>query len=226
MEPTTINVLMVDDHPIILDSYSHSLKQISHRFQKYNFNIENACSFSQAVQILETYYSYHSLDLAILDVGLSQKSEVVNQSGEDLGRLIRKTKPKSKIIIITGFESFTLIRNLLDGINPEGLIVKGDINTLSFVDAIIDVLEDPPYYSKTVAKHLAQKKTRPYTLDHIDKLMLYHIARGKLTIDLPNFVPLSISAVEKRKKRLKEVFEVTEGNDIDLINKAKEEGYL
>ncbi len=217
---------MVDDHPMILEGYIATLKQIAQRFQKYHFNIECAGSFTQAVEILDTVFAFRSLDLMLLDIGLPTTGDAINQSGVELGLYIRKRMPGAKIMIMTGYENYTLIRNLLDTINPEGIMVKGDINTLSLTDAIIDVLADPPYYSKTIAKMLAKQKTKPYTIDHKDKLMLYYISRGKPTSDLPNFLHLSMSAIEKRKKRLKEVFKVTEGNDIDLINKAKEEGYL
>ena len=226
MEIKTLNVLMVDDHPVILEGYIAIFKLLSQRFQKYHFNIECVGNFSQAVDILDTVYGFHALDLALLDIGLNHKGDALNQSGEDLGILIRKKLPNAKIMIMTGFENYTLIRNLLDSINPEGIMVKGDINTLSLTDAIIDVMEDPPYYSKTIAKMLARKKTHSYTVDHTDKLILYYISRGKSTNELPKFLHLSLSAIEKRKKRLKEVFKVTDGNDIDLINKAKEEGYL
>lgn len=226
MEIRTLNILMVDDHPMILEGYIATLKQISQRFQKYHFNIECAGNFTRAVEILDTVFGFHPLDLVLLDIGLPTTGDVINQSGEELGILLRKRKPEAKIMIMTGYENYTLIRNLLDSINPEGIMVKGDINTHSLTDAILDVLADPPYYSKTIAKMLAKQKTKRYTIDHKDKLMLYYISRGKPTSDLPNFLHLSMSAIEKRKKRLKEVFKVTEGNDIDLINKAKEEGYL
>lgn len=226
MEIRTINILMVDDHPMILEGYITTLKQISQRFRKYNFNIECVGNFTQTVELLDTVFRFHSLDLMLLDIGLPSTGDANNQSGVELGLYIRKRIPEAKIMIMTGFENYTLIRNLLDTINPEGIMVKADINTHSFTDAIIDVLADPPYYSKSIGKMLARKKTKPYGIDHNDKLILYYISRGKQTNELPNFLNLSLSAIEKKKKRLKEVFKITEGNDIDLINKAKEEGYL
>jgi hypothetical protein len=39
-------------------------------------------------------------------------------------------------------------------------------------------------------------------------------------------LPLSIAGVEKRKRNLKNVFDVSGLEDKDLINKAKEKGFI
>lgn len=226
MEIKNINVLMVDDHPMTLEGYETSLRNIEERFKQYHFHIESASSYSSAIHAISHKYRFRPLDLAILDIGLKKQDGALPQSGEELGLLLRKDHPKSKIIVITGFDNSILLRNILDGIDPEGLIVKSDIRTQLFVDAIIDVMDNPPYYSQTVAKFLAKRKSRPYTLDHLDKLILYYISRGKLTKELPTLLPLTISAIETRKKRLKEIFKATDRNDIELLLRAKEQGYL
>ena len=44
--------------------------------------------------------------------------------------------------------------------------------------------------------------------------------------DLPNIVPLSIAGIEKRKRILKQVFDVEDQGDKALILRAKELGFI
>jgi hypothetical protein len=56
--------------------------------------------------------------------------------------------------------------------------------------------------------------------------MLYELSLGTRMKDLPNIVPLSIAGIEKRKRILKEVFDVEDQGDKALIMKARELGFI
>ena len=43
---------------------------------------------------------------------------------------------------------------------------------------------------------------------------------------LPNIIPMSMAGLEKRKKHLKEIFDVKDNDDRELILKAKEKGFI
>lgn len=226
MESKEINVLMVDDHKMTLVGYTSSLDIFNTTDSSYIFHIYHATTFEEALHALDETFNYRDLHLVFLDIQLPKHSDKKYQTGEDLGIEIRKRFAKTKIIVITTFDNNLLIQNLLESINPEGLMIKSDVTPSNFPQAIVDVLEDPPYYSKTVTKYLRKQQFIKYHLDRWDRLMLYYISVGKLTKDLPNFIPLSIAGIEKRKKRLKEIFDVEDGNDIDLVMRAKEKGFI
>jgi DNA-binding NarL/FixJ family response regulator len=226
MEKESINVLMVDDHKMTLVGYSSALEVLNQEGSQYTFKIYHATTFEAALYHLNETFNYRPLHLVFLDIQLPKHSDKKYQTGEDLGIEIRKRLPHTKLIVITTFDNNLLIQNLLESINPEGLMIKSDVTPSNFPQAVIDVLEDPPYYSKTVTKYLRKQQFIKYHLDRWDRLMLYYISVGKLTKDLPNFIPLSIAGIEKRKKRLKEIFDVEDGNDIDLIMCAKEKGFI
>lgn len=226
MERRAIHVLMVDDHKMTLVGYSSALEIINKEDSKYTFQIHHATTFEEALYKLNETFNYRPLHLVFLDIQLPKHSDKKYQTGEDLGIEIRKRFPNTKLIVITTFDNNLLIQNLLESINPEGLMIKSDVTPSNFPQAVLDVLEDPPYYSKTVTKYLRKQQYIKYHLDRWDRLMLYYISIGKLTKDLPNFIPLSIAGIEKRKKRLKEIFDVEDGNDIDLIMHAREKGFI
>lgn len=226
MEGKTLEVLLVDDHKMTLIGYKTALAELSFKRPRYQFNITEATSIDAALYFLDGKFKFKQLDLVFLDIQLPKDLNHEYQSGEDLGVLVRQHFPNSKIIIITTFDNSLLIRNLLESINPEGLLIKSDVVPENFIQAVLDVIEDPPYYSKTVTKFLRKQHGLNYYLDRLDRLIIYYISIGKQTKDLPQYVPLSLPGIERRKKRLKEIFEVEDGNDIHLITRAREEGFL
>lgn len=226
METTDINLLMVDDHQMTLLGYASALDSMNGRAQAYKFHTTQATTIAAALNELNTQYRYKPLHLVFLDIQLPKDPNNVYHSGVDLGVEIRKRFPQTKIMVITTFDSNLLIQSLLASINPEGLMIKSDVAPNTFMDAVLDVMEDPPYYSKTVTKFLRKQQGFNNHLDRLDRLIIYYISTGKLTKDLPNFIPLSLPGIEKRKKRLKEIFDVENGTDIDLLGRAKEEGFL
>jgi len=63
-------------------------------------------------------------------------------------------------------------------------------------------------------------------IDKKDRQILYELSLGTKMKDLPNIVPLSIAGIEKRKRILKEIFDVEDQGDKALILKARELGFI
>lgn len=113
----------------------------------------------------------------------------------------------------------------MKNLNPEGLIIKSDIRKSEFFNAFEKVLADKLYYSQTVNEMLRLHFTNDFILDDIDRSILFHISKGVKTKDLSDIVNLSLAAIEKRKRNMRELLGV-EGGDLVLIDKAKELGFL
>ena len=63
-------------------------------------------------------------------------------------------------------------------------------------------------------------------LDKIDREIIYELSIGTKTKDLPTILPLTIAGIEKRKRNLKTIFNVSKLADKYLIIKARERGFL
>ena len=161
-----------------------------------------------------------------LDIRLPPSETNKMLSGEDLGIKIRERIPKAKIIISTTFNDNYRIHSIFRSINPEGFLIKNDITPQELVVGIETIMEDPPYYSKTVTKLLRKKISQEFILDNIDRELLYELSIGTKMKDLPNIIPLSIAGVERRKRHLKEVFDIREKGDRALVLAAKEKGFI
>jgi hypothetical protein len=58
-------------------------------------------------------------------------------------------------------------------------------------------------------------------IDLFDKQILFHLSKGTKAADIPQYIPISLNAIESRKLNLKELLKVTEGTDTDLVREAR-----
>ena len=219
-------VLIIDDHPLISEAYKSALLYVSSidKTLKFSIDIVNNCEL--AYKKIKEASKKNGIDIFFLDIRLPPSRDDEIFSGEDLGVKIRQLLPASKIIISTTFNDNYRIHSIIKSINPDSFLIKNDITPEELVTAIQAVITDPPYYSKTVIKLLRNQVSNDFLLDKIDRQLLYELSIGSKMRDLPNIIPLSIAGIEKRKRHLKEIFNIESQDDRDLISKAKEKGFI
>lgn len=177
--------------------------------------------------LFEQVYTIRPVDMVFLDMRLPPSSNGDIISGEDLGLKIRKTKPETKIVVVTMYNDHYRIHNILKHIRPEGFLVKDDLTLGEFDMAIPRLIEGFPYYSKTVIESLRQYVSHDAVLDPTDRKLLYLLSLGmhKMKTISVN-LSLTISTIEKRKQRLKEIFEIEGGGNWELLQKARKKGFI
>lgn len=217
------NILIVDDHPFIIEAYKNAIK--GYNADDYLFNITQASDCKSGYEKI-TQADKDGFDIAFLDISMPAYEEKQIYSGEDLARLIRDKMPECKVILLTMHTELLKISSILKNVTPNGLIIKNDLTFDELLIAFDKILHGQNYYSQTVEKLIGQIEADPVDIDQFDKQILYHLSKGVKTKDIPSFVPLSLSAVEKRKLNLKERFNLRGGADIELIRLAKEKGML
>ncbi len=87
-------------------------------------------------------------------------------------------------------------------------------------------MQGSPYYSSTVSGLFRKQMSQPMNVDRIDRLMLYELSMGTRMKEMPDVVPLSMAGIEKRKRILKQKFDVEDQGDKALILKAREMGFI
>lgn len=220
-----INVLIIDDHPIIADAYKAAMLKISKNNDDYVFKIKEAGSIDAATHELSKK-TISTFDIIFLDIKLPKSKDGLLLSGEDLGLEIRRITPQSKIIVATTYNDNYRLNNILKSINPDGFLIKNDISSGELVEAIETVIHNPPHYSKTILQLLRKHITNDFILDKIDRQLLYELSIGTKMGDLPNVIPMSIGGIERRKRQLKEAFDVSKQNDKALVEIAKQKGFI
>ena len=219
-------VLIIDDHPLICDAYVNALQQVMKENQQINMQIESAENCDAAKEKILNSWTNDSWDLVFLDIRLPASKDRRILSGEDLGELIRENHPLAKIIVATTFNDNYRIQNIFKSLNPEGFLIKNDLDPKELVEAIVKIMQGGVHYSQTVSNLMRLKMHRNINIDKIDRQILFELSLGTKMKDLPNIVPLSIAGIEKRKRILKEVFDVEDQGDKALILKAKELGFI
>lgn len=222
----SISVLIIDDHPIIASAYESALESFVTQNATYNFKITSIYSLDEAQFLLDNPSFIENLDLVFLDMRLPASSDGKLVSGEDLGKLIRAKQPTVKIIVSTTFNDNYRLHNILQSLNPEGFLVKNDINPKELLSAIENVLAGSPYYSKTVLNLLRKQVGSDIYLDEVDRKMLYELSIGAKLKDLSDLLPLSTAGIEKRRRNLKKMFGISGAEDRDLVKVAREKGFL
>ena len=80
-------------------------------------------------------------------------------------------------------------------------------------------------YSKTVQKNKNKVILNDELLDEYHKKIIFHLSKGVRTKNLIQYIPLSLSAIEKRKNYIKQLFNVN-GDDEQLLIEAKKRGFI
>lgn len=221
------NVLIIDDHPLITEAYITALNYYSKHNETIDFLIQTAYDCDSGRELIKrAVKSKEQKHIVFLDIKLPPSKDGKILSGEDLGLLIRETLSSPRIIVSTTFNNNFRVHNILKNINPEGLLIKNDITPLELLETIRVVVKDPPYYSKTVIKLLRDQVVNDFILDEFDRKILNELSIGTRMKDLPNLLPLSIASIEKRKRKLKRMFNVKKMDDRQLLISARDKGFI
>ena len=220
---TPINILIVDDHPFIIEAYKNAIKGYNAKGE-YEFSITQAKDCKTGYEAITE--APESFGIAFFDLSMPVYEEKNIFSGEDLAQLIKKEMPDCKIILLTMHTELLKINTIIKNINPNGLVIKNDLTFDELLLAFDKILKDENYYSQTVVKLVSQIQYDNIEIDAFDKQILFHLSKGTKTKDIPQYVPLSLSAVEKRKLNLKDILEIKGESDIDLIREAKSKGMI
>jgi len=221
-----LKILIVDDHPVVLEACKGILGDLNSDL--HNITIDSATNCDSAINYIKIASKTTSYDILFLDINLPESSDGKIIDGEDLAIFAKEKLPNSKTIILTGIHENHRIKNILKTVNPSGLLIKTDINSSELLIAFNTVIYNPPYYSSTVMKYLRSQVaiSTHVPLDAVNRKIIFYLAKGVKTKNLVNHVNLSLSAIEKRKSYIKQVFGLENGDDAAIVEKAKNLGFI
>jgi len=227
MKSKNISVLLIDDHPLILDAYKTALEYYSKQNNSIEFTIYTAEDCDEGLERINSFSAEQKrLDIVFLDIMLPPSKDGKILSGEDLGLRIRKLLPDAKIIVATTLNDNYRVHSIFKSLDPDGFLIKNDITPKELIETIDVLLNDPPYYSRTVLKLLRKHVANDFLLDNIDRRILHELSIGTKMKDLPDILPLSIAGIEKRKRQLKQIFNMDSHDDRELLAIARKKGFI
>jgi len=222
-----LKILIVDDHPVIIEAYKNILST-SEFEDKYTFTIDTAINCDTAIGKINFSASSLPYDVLFLDIQLPPSSDGKFISGEDLAVYAKKKLPKAKIIVLTTFNDSHRINNILKIANPDALLIKDDLTSRELLLALNSIMKNFPYYSSTVSKFFRShsKNLGDSVLDDVNKKIIFYLDKGIKIKDLPAHVHLSLSAVEKRKAEIINIFGLEKASVAEILKEAKSRGFI
>lgn len=217
------NILIVDDHPFIIDGYKNVIERYNPK--EYQFYFSQAKDCQSGYNMITNPHS-PVFDIAFLDISMPIYEEKGIYSGEDLAILLHQYIPNCKIILLTMYTELLKIKNIIEAINPSGLVIKNDLTFDEMLFGFDKVLKNEIYYSQSIQKMMDQANLKPIEIDLFDKQILFHLSKGTKTTEMTQYIPIALGAIERRKLKLKDILDIVEGSDIDLVRVAKDRGLL
>lgn len=216
-----ISVLMIDDHPSIIEGYKSILA-----FNPYGYSINTTSAFSceAAYKMITTTTS--PFDVVFLDITLPPYTEKNINSGQDLVAVVRKHLPNSKIVILTSHSESLVLHGIIKEQNPEGLLVKSDVLPNEFLTAFDTIIRGSSYYSSTVKMLKFDSAIPTKLLDTYNRQIIILLSKGIKTKSIQDELHLSKSAIDKRKSMIKDYLGIEKGNDEDILREARKQGLI
>jgi DNA-binding NarL/FixJ family response regulator len=216
-----VRVLLVDDHPPMIAGYKSLLENYPNSL---NFKVSYTNSIKSAYDTIIN--STSEFDIITLDISMPAYEEKNLKAGTDLIPFIRKHRPKTKIIVITSHTQGLILFDKNKEYYPEGIMVKSDFTDCELSIAFTEVLKGNIHYSETV-QNLKKVMTSTVTfLDNYSRQIIILLSQGVQTKNLPEYLNLSQSAIDKRKAIIKEYFNIEKGNDEDILREARKQGLI
>jgi DNA-binding NarL/FixJ family response regulator len=221
--PLNIKVLIVDDHPFIIQGYENVIKRFPNK--KIEFTITQATDCKTGYETIMNDNGT-TFDLAFLDVSMPVYEEKNIQTGEDLAKLLNQEMPDCKIVLLTMHSESLKVQKIIDEINPLGLVIKNDLTYDNMLLAIDTVIKGEKFYSDSVIKFLNTQQKEKIYVDVIDRQILHFLNKGIPAGDVALYIPISSSSVKTRIENMKELIGKSYYTDQELVNEAKENGMM
>ena len=180
-----INILIADDHQIVIDGLSSLIKN-----EKHINVVAEAKDGKQVLDILEKV----TINIAILDI------EMPKLDGVQTTLKIKELYPDIKIIILTMYNKAELIKNIISA-GADGYILKNK-GKEELVKAINIINDGEEYFGDEVTKTLItdlkqkEKQEQLIRLTRREKEVLKLIADGKTTPQISKILFIAPPTVE------------------------------
>lgn len=208
MEHQEIRVIIIDDHPVVLQGFSFMLQDIP--------DIRLVATFSDADDGL-AYLAATAVDIVLLDINLPGKN------GIDACVEIRKINPACKVIAISNINEYSIIQRMLQA-GASGYLLK-NASTDEVLGAIHKVVGGGFGIGENVQAIIDSVTSGDFpVITRREKEVLHWLAQGLNSAEIGEKIFISPLTVESHRRNLLQKFKVT--NVAALIHNAMEMKYI
>lgn len=212
------NILLVDDHKIITDSYKQLLKM---QYGDY-VTIISANTIKEAYQEIFEKKHKRYFHIISLDISMPPYKEKNINDGVDLGKLIRKDNPEIKIIIISGDYNIKQVKEIIKYVDPAVFSTKSEIDGNSFLNIFNNIFKNDTFKSKAIKQLL--RCSVDLNTQNLNIIVL--LSQGAKSKKIQYELKISRSTLQKRKSQIKTIFNIEDGNDEAIISEARKRNLI
>jgi DNA-binding NarL/FixJ family response regulator len=182
-----INVLIVDDHPVVVEG----LRKLFCESDK-NFSCAIAYSVAETIKALKVF----SPDIILLDINLP------DGSGIDLCKKILLEQPNMKILALSSFADRSFISRMLEN-GANGYLLKSSSEEEIF-EAVNAILDGKSHIGADVSEIMSNAKntTDAFRLTRREIEVLKLIAEGLTNQEIADKLFISFQTVDSHRKNL------------------------
>lgn len=203
-----VSVIIIDDHPIVLQGFSHILQNEE--------KIDLISSFTSAIEGI-AYIAGHPVDVVLLDINMP------DMNGIEACERINKNFPQCKVIAISNNNENSIIQRMLQS-GAFGYILK-NASADELVQCIWDAVDGITALSRDVKNIIqsSQKTSLPKITRRENEILLL-LAQGMTSPEIAEKIFVSPLTIETHRRNLIQKFDVN--NTASLIRKAMELKYI
>lgn len=201
---TFVQILIVDDHPLVRDGLRARLETIPH------FTV--VAEAGTAEEALE-HAAKEKIDLALMDINLAE------MNGIELTRRFNTLYPEIAVLMLSMHDKAEYVMQAVQA-GARGYVLK-DAPAMDIITAIDTVMSGGIYYSSGLAKQLSRPMPPAMLLTPREREVLRSIATGKSNKHIAREMTLSVRTVETHRLNIKRKLGI-EGQ-ADLIRFALEQ---
>ncbi|MEC4112999.1 response regulator [Myroides pelagicus] len=217
------SILLVDDHPLIVEGYILALNKDEGLLGKSKFTKAFDCLSAKEI-IDEAVANGDFFDVAIVDFSVPSNETFKWNDGGDIILYLNKVMPECKTLMITGHTEVLTIYEIVKNIRPDGLASKHEISPDSLIGIVKEVLNGTRYQSEIVKHCLSEIVRKEMMYDDYNRAILVLLSKGYKLQELDEHIPLSNPTIKKRLAKMKQVFEVSD--TATLVQNAIKLGFV
>ncbi|WP_164108889.1 MULTISPECIES: response regulator [Sphingobacterium] len=203
MSVKRINIVLLDDHPIVLEGIKSLLINHNEQIKVTAFN--NVTAFYSFME------EKKDIDIILLDISLP------DADGLDICKKIHAKYPTIKIIALSNQVEQSIIRKMFDN-GASGFLLKSAASE-KIISSIQDALQGQVVMDPEVMRILTtpvQTKTLP-ALTKREKQLIMLLAQGKTTVSIAEELFLSKFTVDTYRKNLLQKFKVKNTSELLML---------
>lgn len=218
------HTLIIDDHPTQVETYKAIFNLVVN--EDLTLKFYTFYDLEKAYEFVKQDDNAKNIDLVLLDLNLPACPKHNLYSGADLAEIIKQDLPQAKLSFLTSHDEALILYDIYKAFMPQGILVKSDFTGQDLENFFKAILDNREYYTTSFMAAKQKITQSEMFVESTNRKIITKLAEGYPSKDLPEILRLSLSAINKRKSRLKVFFNTENQADSYMVLKARDLGFI